>query len=207
MGLLLVLIVLGVLFKSSRLYIASAWMVLIYSLFSIFYYSPDSYVYLLPALVALSVWMGLGSGWVVEKASQMAPPLKSVALLSFLAFFIGRSVLAIPSMNLSSDRKAEQYAQIVLDSAPANALIYTTGDEATFSLWYLNYAEHKRPDVAIVSSDLLIQPWYINVLKHTYPDLQIQDKPTEQGIISRNFHRPICRLDSSLNPILDCSSE
>ena len=40
LGALLVFIVLAVLFKPSRLYLATCWLTLIYSVFSILYYSP-----------------------------------------------------------------------------------------------------------------------------------------------------------------------
>jgi hypothetical protein len=204
-GLLLIFIVLGVLFKPSRLYITTGWLVLVYSAFSILYYSPDSYVYLIPALISLSIWIGLGSKWITEKVSQRFPFLKPVMIIAISAFFILRPILAIPVMSLSADRDVEQYAQTILNLAPAQAILFSEGDEATFSLWYFHYVYHLRPDIAVISRDLLVQPWYSTVLRHNYPDLVIPDDPQEPDIILDNPQRPICRLAPDLQASIECS--
>jgi hypothetical protein len=204
-GLLLVAIVLAVLFKRSWMYLATSWLILVYSALAILFYSPDSYVYLIPALFALSIWMGFGANWIVQQVSSRLSRIKLVAIVIILAYLALRALLMIPSMSLSSDRQAEQYAQTVLASAPARALIFTKGDEATFSLWYFHYAYHERPDVAVISSDLLIQPWYRIVLMHTYPDLIVSDNALQPEIIRGNPARPACQLGSDLQAAIRCS--
>jgi hypothetical protein len=170
------------------------------------YYSPDSYVYLIPVLIAFSIWMALGSSWVVQKATQKYSFFGSFAKLGILAFFIARAIFAIPAMNLSTDRTAEQYAQTILSSAPPNAIIFSDGDEETFSLWYFHYASRQRPDITVVSKDLLIQPWYPEVLRYTYPGLIIPDHPLEQDFLQNNPHRPICNLAPDLQASIQCST-
>jgi len=204
-GLLLVFIVLAVLFKPSRLYLATCWLILIYSVFSILYYSPDSYVYLIPALMALAIWMGLGSNWIAERSPDKFPYFKPAAIFGISAFLVIRTILAIPAMNLSADHTVERYAQLILTSAPARAVIFTEGDEATFSLWYFHYAYRQRPDIAVVCDDLLVQPWYRDVLRQNYPDLVIPEHPQEQDIISDNAQRPMCQLAPDLQASLNCS--
>ena len=108
-------------------------------------------------------------------------------------------------MNLSSNKDAEQYAQAILKSAPSQAIIFTTGDEATFSLWYFHYAYRQRPDIAVVCDDLLVQPWYRDVLRQNYPDLVVPEHPQEQDIISDNSQRPMCQLAPDLQASLNCS--
>ena len=204
-GLLLSLIVLAVLFRPSRLYIATGWMLLAYSVFSIVYYSPDSYVYLIPALIALSIWIGSGSRWFIERLSNKKSYLYLVALLIIPAFFVLRAILAIPGMDLSNDRTAEKFAQVILDAAPNEAIIISQGDEATFALWYFHYAYRQRPDIAIVSSDLLVQPWYHDVLKYTYPDLVVPDGPWVQDWLRANPQRSVCQVEPDLQPPVECS--
>ncbi len=204
LGVVPVFLVLAVLFKRSRIYVLTAWLVLAYSAFAILFYSPDSYVYLIPALIALSVWIGLGCRWLIEQVRQTYGQLGPIAAACIAALFVGRALLGIPGMDLSADRSAERYAQSILSSAPPGAIIFTTGDEATFSLWYAHYAYGHRPDAAVISSDLLIQPWYHDVLKYTYPDLIVGEMAQEKEIIRANPRRPACRAGPGLQQSSRC---
>jgi hypothetical protein len=204
-GLLLVAIVLAVRFRRSWMYLASAWLLFAYSAFAILFHSPDSYVYLIPALLALSIWMGLGADWIDEQVTSRLPTLRPLAIAVVLAGLALRAVLLVPSMSLSTDSRAEQYAQTVLASAPRGALIFARGDEATFSLWYFHYAYHERQDAAIISSDLLVQPWYRIVLRHTYPGLMVADDGLQPEISRDNPARPTCQAGPDLQAAVACS--
>ena len=204
-GILFVFIVLAFIFDRSQLYLASAWMVIIYSIFSILYYSPDSYIYLIPALISISIGIGQGSGWVVEKITTRYRYFKPLAEFCVLVYICVHSILEIPHMNLSADHTAEQYAQVILKSAPAKDIIFTEGDESTFALWYFHYSYHLRPDIVIVSKDLLDQPWYLATLNYTYPDLIVHDNSQVSDIIKDNPMRPVCQLGSELQGAVNCS--
>ena len=130
-GILLVFVAAVFLFKSTRLFIVTGWMVIIYSAFSILYYSPDSYVYLIPVLISFAIWAGLSSAWIVDQVAKRYPRFKTIPMLCIGVIFILQALWAIPAMNLSSNHAAEQYAQTILKSAPSQAIIFTTGDEAT----------------------------------------------------------------------------
>jgi hypothetical protein len=95
----------------------------------------------------------------------------------------------------------------ILKSAPSQALIFTTGDEATFSLWYFHYAYRQRPDVAVICMDLLVQPWYRSVLRYTYPHLVVPDTPWMDDLARANSHRPVCQLKSDLQPQIECTGQ
>ncbi|MEQ1692752.1 MAG: hypothetical protein ABMA00_15785, partial [Gemmatimonas sp.] len=51
-------------------------------------------------------------------------------------------------------------ARLLLESVPANGVLYTAGDNDTFPLWYLQQVEHVRTDVLIVTVPLLGARWY-----------------------------------------------
>jgi hypothetical protein len=204
-GLLLVFVTLAVLLRRSRLFMASCWMVVACSALSILYYSPDSNMYLIPALIALSLWMGLGAGWIFEMAALRSAALKYVAAGGICAFVVGRAVLAIPAMDLSKDRTASDFAQGILAAAPPQGIILMEGDEATFALWYFHYALGERPDLAVVSGDLLVQPWYHEVLRYTYPDLVVPAEPWTEALRRANPGRIFCEVPSILQPGLVCS--
>jgi hypothetical protein len=78
-----------------------------------------------------------------------------------------------PLMDVSHDRTAEAYGTGVLDSAPADAIIFTEGDQATFTLWYFRFVLHQRPDVAVVVTGLLPYDWYRTTLRSIYPSLSV----------------------------------
>jgi hypothetical protein len=107
-------------------------------------------------------------------------------------------------MDLSGDRTAEAFASNILQNAPQRAILMTNGDEATFALWYFRFALHDRPDVAVISSDLLSEGWYRQGLSDTYPDLVIPVDSFPQDIGIANPGRPVCGVDPSMQPQLDC---
>jgi hypothetical protein len=205
MGFLLIVATLAVLLSKSSLFLATCWLIVAQSVLAIVYDSPDSYVYLIPALVALSIWMGLGAGWFTNRASRISVALGGVAAVGISAFFVVRAALAVPAMDLSGDHTAVDFAHAILTSAPQKGIILAEGDEATFVLWYFHYAEHKRPDVALVSKDLFVQVWYHFVLKDTYPDLVVPNVPWGLALAQANPSHPFCRLPAGLQPGLECT--
>jgi len=171
----------------------------------VLFYSADSYVYLIPALIGIAAWIGLGCRWIVERAPESLGYARTIAAGCIAAMVVVRAILGIPAMNLSADRSAEQYARSILDSAPTKAIVFAEGDEATFSLWYAHFAYRVRPDVSVISSDLLIQPWYHDVLRATYPALTVSDMAREQDIIQQNPERPVCRAGAELQATSQCA--
>jgi hypothetical protein len=263
-GLAIGLLGLALLFRPSRLYLGTVWLAVSYSLFSIVYFSPDSYVYLIPALMAFAVWIGLGINFALEKfstpqiwsslrggrssrrsnlcsgeeiASHTCPGgrcqgrtlartgsdkglnrirnlvklpsnrliFKSLLMAVPVLLIAFRAVLMIPEQDLSTDHRAEQYAQAVLTSLPDRAIVFTKGDEALFSLWYFHYGDHRRSDVAVVSEELLTQPWYRDVLEYTYSDLNVPDTAQIQAFVGLNPQRSVCILEAGLEPRFACN--
>ena len=203
-GVLLIFIAAVILFRATRLYIMTAWITVVYSAFSILYFSADSYVYLIPVLVSMAIWIGLGVDWINHAITNRFPRIKFVPELLIAMIFL-RTLWLIPGMNLSADRDAELYAEKVLMTAPSRAIVFTEGDEATFALWYFHYAYHQRSDLAIVCTDLLAEDWYDRILKYTYPDLMIADTASELQIAHDNPQRRICTTSLDLrNPVV-CS--
>ena len=203
-GLALVFVALAFAFKRSRLLLATSWLAAAYSVFAILYYSPDSYVYLLPVLISVAIWIGMASQWLVERIPNQYSDWRPAASCLLLATFLARAVLGIPAMDLSKDHAAEDFAARALEAAPQGAILLATGDEATFSLWYRHFAERERPDVAVVSIDLLLQPWYAQVLTRTYPDLVLPRGSFPGNFALLNPGRPVCNADIETPGRLNC---
>lgn len=203
-GLSIALLYIVVFFRPSRLHLMTIWLALIYSLFAIVYYSPDTYVYLILPLLAFAVWIGLGCEYLIRKLPTKITFLKPLAITASIAFVIVNAFWLIPSIDISTDRRAEEFAQTTLNTVPENAIIVARGDEPTFALWYFQYAAGQRPDVAIVANDLSVQSWYRGVLTTTYPGLNVPDKLSVQSLMEFNPQRPVCVLGTDLKPQFEC---
>lgn len=199
-GLATALIYIVVFFQADRLHFASLWLALVYSVFSILYYSPDSYIYLILPFFSFSLWIGLG----LERLWMHFPRVQTVILTFSLLLVIVRALSLIPRMDISADHQAEIYTETVLDSVPPNAILLTSGDEPTFSLWYYHYALGQRPDVAIVSTDLVSYPWYLQALQNTYPNLTLPTLFFIDEWHAVNPTLPLCELERKLTPEWIC---
>lgn len=63
------------------------------------------------------------------------------------------------------------FALNTLKSVQRNSLLFVKGTENTFPLWYVQLAEKKRPDVAVVYTDALSNPWYQKFVRVKHPDI------------------------------------
>lgn len=57
-----------------------------------------------------------------------------------------------------------QLNKIVLDKCSKDAILITSGDNNSFSLWYLQLKENYRNDVAVINGGLLDLNWYTDLL-------------------------------------------
>jgi hypothetical protein len=68
-----------------------------------------------------------------------------------------------PAVNRSRDSDAgaaRRFALALLTNAPSRAVLFTSGDNDTYPLWYLQQAEQVRRDVQVVTLPLLPAAWY-----------------------------------------------
>jgi len=185
---------------------STLWLFASSSLFSIFYVYSDSYVYLLPASLALSVWIGTGlrdlSAMVTRERSRWSWVLSLVLLAGLLV----RSFFVFPEVDASQDGRADAFGGQVMSSAPQNALIFTDTDEETFSLWYFHFALRQRPDLRLVAEGLLQYDWYRETLRSTYPDLILTEAfPEPETVAADNPARPTCFVEYTNQTEIECS--
>jgi hypothetical protein len=182
-------------------------MVLAYSVFSIGYNSYDAEIYLIPVFLAVTLWIGLGGAGLMEFLSRRARWVSSVAGVLFIGYFIGFAALNLSKIDASQDREAERYGQAVLAAAPTQALVFTSEDESTFTLWYFQFVLHARPDLAVLDTRLLSYDWYRNMLRSAYPSLSVPEHAgvtTPYEFIAANTPRPVCEASLSGSTVVDC---
>jgi hypothetical protein len=119
---------------------------------------------------AFAIWIGLG---VIAIADLLRKVVKNPQLSGVIA--TGVCLLAAPVLMASKEYKGHDrstkwtphdMAYNYLMSCAPNAILFTYGDNDTYSLWYDQEVEGIRPDVRIVNLSLLGTDWYIRGMKH-----------------------------------------
>lgn len=152
----------------------------LYAVYAFGYDADDALVYLLPALAILCLLSGL--------------PLDRATLL-YLLLPLALLVLNFQEIDLSNHTEARSLAESPLREAPRDAIIVTTGDHTTFSLWYLQYVEGQRSDVTVVDGNLLAFDWYRARIARANPSLRGLERDDLARFRQLNEPlRPICEL-------------
>ncbi len=135
--------------------------ILAITVYAFFYNAIDAAIYLLPALLLVAIL-----------ATELAQRFSRPALLLPLALL----VLNFNTVNTHAQAPVRSMTEEVLHDIPANAMLITSGDRATFSLWYLKHVEGYRPDLIIVDANLFAFDWYRQRLARTYTGLERLEK-------------------------------
>lgn len=171
--------------------------------FALVYAADNSQVYLLPVFWLWAILSGYGFSWLGLKLVEWYPFKPKAGWLVRVWFYPALVILLGPGLgvlinysrlDLSHDRGAEEWASAALQQAPANAIVVSDEDAATFALWYAREVQHYRPDVALVERRLLDKPWYRRNLAKLYPELKLED-PSASDTLSNWLN-----LLDSLNP-------
>ena len=205
LGLFVGLIGLIVFFKPSRLYLITAWIGASFSIFTLGYRTEDSYVYLIPAFISFSIWIGLGVG---NLTAEFQHRFRSIAVWLGLLFLVYIGALAFihgPVVDASHDHRAEDFGRQVLSAAPVDAIVFAKGDRAIFTMWYFHFALGERPDLVVLASDLLKYDWYQEMARSEYPALVLADGfPWPGRIMDDNPHRSACYVEYDWQADIRC---
>jgi hypothetical protein len=185
------------------------WIFFVYCVFAIVYGSFDSYVYLIPPVMAFSIYIGFGIQEITQFVVSRWQSAWIAVIISILVSSGLQNILTIPGVDASKDQRAEVFGREILKTLPHNAMIITEDDEATFALWYFHYALKMRDDIAIVVNGLLPYDWYTETLKRTYPDLlmpQTGNGVSIDSINEANPSRPMCRIKDMHSLEVYCST-
>jgi hypothetical protein len=193
-----------VFFERGRLYFSTLWVYTVYSAFAMVYTSDDSYLYLLPACIAFSIWLGLAVARLLNMFHSQ--PLRWVCAVTLMVFFLLHALSHAGQVDASKDLRAERFGRQVMSEVPNDALIFARGDRAVFTLWYFHFALEQRPDVIVIAEELLHFDWYLETLHSTYPLLVIPAAlPWPETIAAANPQRPVCYVQYTDQPEIECS--
>lgn len=177
------------------LLLASGMSWLLYVAYAIGYDTADSYVYLIPALVISAFWLGEGLAeslaWLRGRLGLRWGLAVGVCLACAGPLFA--LVINYPAMDVHRDTLARDFGEGVLAEAPERAVLLTAQDGHTFTLWYFQHVLGRRPDVAVVDTDLLGYDWYRTGLRGAYLGLVVPGSDAGE-LAQANSLRPICRV-------------
>jgi hypothetical protein len=172
--------------------------------FAIGYNTTDSDNYTIPALIIFCVAIGCGVVRAVDGLRARWGPPALVAGWTMIFVMLALSVLLHWSnISLTADHEAMLFGEKVMQAAPANAVLLTDDDRATFTLWYFRYVLGQRADTVIMDKGLLAFDWY---------QAQLGVTPAEAAlIVNRNevsSLRPVCQvIIGDQSPVLDCPQD
>jgi Protein of unknown function (DUF2723) len=143
------------------------------------YAIPDPAAYYLPAVLGLALAAGLGAGGLARAAvlasQSLGSPWRAAPYATVLGLLAASSALEIHRVRPHADARWDlaglEYARVGTATLPPRALVITSGDGRTFSLWYGAWVLAPRADVAILYDHLLDWPWYQAAVKKQFPDL------------------------------------
>lgn len=130
----------------------------------------------LVSFAIIGAWAGIGvfavldavRGW-WRRRPVRAPVIAGLLLMVFIP---GGQVLGnYLRCDMSQNYAPMTYGRNLLETCEPHALLITTGDNDTFTLWYLQMIERVRPDVTVLNFPLLNTPWYLRTLRQYHPDL------------------------------------
>ena len=119
---------------------------------------------------AYAIWIGLG---VLAIADGLKKLLKKENILAPIVATL-LSLVLVPAImakenwddhDRSNRYTARDIAKMYLDSCEPNTIFFTTGDNDTFPLWYVQEVEGHRTDLRVCNLSLLQTDWYGDQMK------------------------------------------
>lgn len=125
------------------------------------------YAYL-GSFYVFALWIGLGVFTLINRVlpyTKKSPAIAGIASLLLLGVPGLMFAENLQSHNRSGRAIVHDMARNYLESCAPNAILFTSGDNDTFPLWYLQEVERIRTDVRVCNTSLLFADWYCNQMR------------------------------------------
>lgn len=177
------------LLKRARIWMLIFIVFLFYSIILVFYLNVEQGFHsireidrlFIPSYFIFLIWVGIGLYFlysIVLKLFKTDNLTKKIAFVSlivcgFVVLPFNQIVSNWNECNKNRVYFAEDFAYNLLNSCEKDAILFTNGDNDTYPLWYLQYAEGIRRDVRVVNLSLLNMHDYIRGLRDQEPRVPI----------------------------------
>jgi hypothetical protein len=152
-----------------------------------------------------SIWIGLGCIAIIERIRKLRNNLYATAgVLSVL--FVSVPVLLLYQNYGSHDRSnrytTREYARNMLESCDKDALLFTTADNDTYPIWYMQEVEGVRPDIRQILEPFMSLDWYADQFNQKFEgkkDLKF-GYTGKQLLMDSNMYFPIIqKIDTTID--------
>jgi len=139
--------------------------------YAVNYNIPDIKPYYIPCVFALILLAAVGLEGLISNVERRARSPVARTALRQAPWLLGIAALVLnfPVAGKQGDYVAHDYMMNMLTSAGQNATIITNWRDLSGPMFYLQHAEHVRPDVCFIDKELLREPWYLHYLERDYP--------------------------------------
>ena len=123
---------------------------------------------LVGSFYVFAIWIGFGVYALYDLAKEYLNPKIALPIVTVLTMLAAPVLLATQNWDdhdRSNKYTAQSMAKMYLDSCDENAILFTIGDNDTFSLWYAQNIEGYRQDVRVINTSLFQTDWYIDDMK------------------------------------------
>lgn len=117
---------------------------------------------------AFAIWIGLGVIAIADLVMKKLNAQTAAIAATVICLFAAPVVMAKQEWrghDRSTKWTAHDMAYNFLISCPKDAILFTYGDNDTYSLWYCQEVENVRPDVRLVNLSLFTGDWYIKQMQ------------------------------------------
>lgn len=117
---------------------------------------------------AFAIWIGLGVVAVAQFLQKRINSRYAAIAATWVCMLTAPVLMAVQEWgghDRSTKLTPHDMASNYLNSCAPNAILFTYGDNDTYSLWYAQEVENIRPDIRIVNLSLFGTDWYIRQMK------------------------------------------
>jgi hypothetical protein len=157
--------------------------------YTVTYRTVDSFIYLIPVFMLVSIWMAAGILRLMSSIDQIPRATSIVGSIDrrvLAGLVIVAVVAAVPGfsiatnfdqLDLSNDREASEYVVAAFETIEPGSVVFTRTDQTVFGLWYQAYVAEPEQDVMPVSVPHIVFDWYWDDLAEQFPDRMPADRP------------------------------
>lgn len=122
----------------------------------------------LGSFYAFSLWIGLGFCGLTIFLNKFVKNKYTIIVLGLFAVLISPAQILYKNykiQNKSQDDFAYYFALNLLNTCDKNAILFVSGDNETYPLWYLQECENIRTDVKVINLSFLNNDWHIDQIQ------------------------------------------
>ena len=117
---------------------------------------------------AFTIWIGLGITGLYLFLHKFLKKKFLIFALGILGILISPAQMLLKNYKIQDKTNndfAYHFARNLLNTCDQNAILFVSGDNETFPLWYLQECENFRTDVRVINLSFLNNDWYIDQIQ------------------------------------------